>query len=49
MISKSVALGLLATGCVTAAAGGAYVAVRQNQSAPTAQMRDRAVAGSGKG
>ena len=28
---------LLATGCVTAAAGGAYVAVRQNQSAPTAQ------------
>jgi hypothetical protein len=38
MISKSVALGLLATGCVTAAAGGAYVAVRQNQSAPTAQM-----------
>ena len=38
MISKSVALGLLATGCVTAAAGGAYVAVRQNQSAPTAQV-----------
>ncbi len=37
MISKSVALGLLATACVTAAAGGAYVAVRQNHSVPTAQ------------
>jgi hypothetical protein len=30
MISKSVALGLLAAGCMTAAAGGAYIAVRQN-------------------
>ena len=32
MISKPVALGLVAAACVTAAAGGAYVAVRQNQS-----------------
>jgi hypothetical protein len=32
MITKPVALGLLATACITAAAGaGAYVAVRQNQ------------------
>jgi hypothetical protein len=31
MISKPVALGLVAAACVTAAAGGAYVAVRQNQ------------------
>jgi hypothetical protein len=30
MISKPVVLGLLAAACVTAAAGGAYVAVRQN-------------------
>jgi len=30
MISKSVALGLFAAGCMTAAAGGAYYAVRQN-------------------
>jgi hypothetical protein len=30
MISKPVALGLLVAACVTAAAGGAYVAVRQN-------------------
>jgi hypothetical protein len=32
MISKSVVLGLLAAGCMTAAAGGAYIAVRQNGS-----------------
>jgi hypothetical protein len=32
MISKPVVLGLLAAACVTAAAGGAYVAVRQNDS-----------------
>ena len=30
MIPKSLVLGLLAVGCVAAAAGGAYVAVRQN-------------------
>ena len=30
MISKSVALGLVAAGSMTAAAGGAYIAVRQN-------------------
>jgi hypothetical protein len=34
MISKPLAVGLLAAACVTAAAGGAYVAVRQNTSAP---------------
>jgi hypothetical protein len=33
MISKSVALGLFAAGCMTAAGGGAYVAVRQNDVA----------------
>jgi hypothetical protein len=37
MISKSVALGLVAAGCMTAAAGGAYIAVRQNNEvAPAA-------------
>jgi len=35
MISKPVVLGLLAAACVTAAAGGAYIGVRQNHSAPT--------------
>lgn len=30
MISRSLAAGLLATGCLTAAAGGSYLAVRQN-------------------
>jgi hypothetical protein len=39
MISKSVALGLLATACVTAAAGGAYLAVRQNHSAQSATVQ----------
>jgi hypothetical protein len=42
MISKSVVLGLLAAGCMTAAAGGAYVAVRQNASPEAA--RDNVVA-----
>lgn len=32
MFSKSLAVGVLAAGCVAAAAGGAYVAVRQNTS-----------------
>lgn len=39
MMSKSVALGLLATACVTAAAGGAYLAVRQNQTAQSATVQ----------
>ena len=34
MISRSLAAGLLATGCLTAAAGGSYLAVRQNHAAP---------------
>jgi hypothetical protein len=34
MMSKSLAFGLLAVGCVVAAAGGAYMAVRQNTAAP---------------
>ena len=34
MISKPLAVGLLAAACVTAAAGGAYVAVRQNTVTP---------------
>ena len=33
MLSKPLAIGLLSIACVTAAAGGAYVAVRQNQPA----------------
>ena len=40
MISKPVVLGLLAAACLTAAAGGAYVAVRQNEAvakSPVAQ------------
>lgn len=38
MISKPVALGLLAIACVTAAAGGAFFAVRQNHSAQAAAV-----------
>src|SRR5688500_18268854 len=45
MISKALAFGLLAVGCVVAAAGGAFVAVRQNatpepaaQTAPAPQQ-----------
>jgi type IV secretory pathway VirB10-like protein len=38
MTSKPVAVGLLAIACVTAAAGGAFMAVRQNHAAQTAQM-----------
>lgn len=34
MFSKPLAVALLAVGCVTAAAGGAYVAVRQNAAQP---------------
>jgi hypothetical protein len=34
MIPRSLALGLLAAGCVAAAGGGAYVAVRQNATPP---------------
>lgn len=34
MIPRSLALGLLAAGCVVAAGGGAYVAVRQNAAEP---------------
>ena len=33
MISRPVAVGLLAAGCLTAAAGGSYLAVRQNAAA----------------
>jgi hypothetical protein len=36
MITRTQLLGLLATGCMTAAAGGAYVAVRQNAAEPVA-------------
>jgi len=37
MISKPIALGLLAAACVTAAGGGAFLAVRQNPAVPSAQ------------
>jgi type IV secretory pathway VirB10-like protein len=36
MISRPAAVGLLAAGCLTAAAGGAYMAVRQNTAAAAA-------------
>jgi hypothetical protein len=38
MFSKPLAVGLLAFGCVTAAAGGAYLAVRQNAAAAPAAV-----------
>jgi hypothetical protein len=38
MISKPLAFGLLAAGCVVAAAGGAYMAVRQNAPAQPAAI-----------
>jgi hypothetical protein len=38
MISKPLAFGLLAAGCVVAAAGGSYVAVRQNAPAQPAAI-----------
>jgi hypothetical protein len=41
MISKPLVLGLLAAGCLTAAAGGAYLAVRQNdgvRTSPSAKL-----------
>ena len=38
MISKALALGLAAAGCVAAAAGGAYVAVRHNTPTPPAAV-----------
>ncbi|HSC27528.1 MAG TPA: hypothetical protein VLD67_09650 [Vicinamibacterales bacterium] len=47
MISRPLVLGLLAAGCVTAAAGGAYVAVRQNAAelaAPPAAAAPQAAA-----
>ncbi len=36
MTSKPIVLGLLVAACISAAAGGAYLAVRQNQTAATA-------------
>jgi hypothetical protein len=39
MFAKPVVLGLLAAACVTAAAGGAYVAVRQNESSLPVEVR----------
>ncbi len=41
MFSRSIGIGLLAAGCITAAAGGAYVAVRQDAAAapvPSAEV-----------
>jgi hypothetical protein len=37
MISRPLAVGLLAAGCLTAAAGGAYIAARQNTPVATVQ------------
>ncbi|MCA1561740.1 MAG: hypothetical protein LC804_16250 [Acidobacteria bacterium] len=47
MIPKSLALAVLAAGCITAAAGGAYVAVRQN-AAPAVTTPVAAVPSSGQ-
>ncbi len=47
MISKPIAFGLLAAGCVAAAAGGAYVAVRQNAPAQPATVAVGAAAQDG--
>ena len=38
MMSKALAFGLVAAGCVAAAAGGAYFAVRQNATTPPAAV-----------
>jgi hypothetical protein len=38
MISKPIALGLVAAACVAASAGGAYLAVRQNEPAPASPI-----------
>ncbi len=38
MISKPIALGLVAAACVAASAGGAYVAIRQNKPAPASPV-----------
>ena len=38
MISKPIALGLVAAACVAASAGGAYVAVRQNEPTPASPV-----------
>ena len=38
MISKPIALGLVAAACVAASAGGAYVALRQNEPAPASPV-----------
>ncbi len=38
MISKPIALGLVAAACVAASAGGAYVAIRQNEPAPASPV-----------
>ncbi len=38
MMSKALAFGLVAAGCVAAAAGGAYFAVRQNATTPPAAI-----------
>ncbi len=38
MISKPIALGLVAAACVAASAGGAYLAVRQNEPTPASPV-----------
>ncbi len=43
MISRTIAAGLIAAGCVTAAAGGAYLGVRQNAT-PSSALESPAVA-----
>src|SRR5687768_6380537 len=45
MFSKPFAVGLLAIACVTAAAAGSYVAVRQNQTLPAASTVGTTVEG----
>ena len=48
MISKPIALGLVAAACVAASAGGAYVAIRQNKPAPASPVATSEPARAGK-
>ena len=48
MISKPIALGLVAAACVAASAGGAYVAVRQNEPTPASPVATSEPSSAGK-
>jgi hypothetical protein len=48
MISKPIALGLVAAACVAASAGGAFVAVRQNEPTPASPVATSEPSSTGK-